>query len=117
MARGKRFCEKWMAAGAAAALCLGMSCAAQADQFGIRATGGIGTHGINKADLGLIWNPDITWWDTGNWHFALIGEAHVARWFAKDGRDIYAAGVTPILRFIKKIGRGAWREREGQDVK
>src|SRR3546814_15752493 len=101
MARGKRFCEKWMAAGAAAALCLGMSFAAQADQFGIRATGGIGTHGINKADLGLLWNQDITWWDTGHWHFPLICQAHGARGFAMDGAGFYAAGVTPLHPFLK----------------
>lgn len=106
MTSSKRFRKHCMAAGAALILALGMSAAANASgsEFGVRLTGGIGTHGVDKADLGLVWDPDITWWDTGSWHFALLGEAHVARWFAKDGRDIYAAGVTPVVRFIKNSG-------------
>lgn len=104
MTSGKQVCSKWLAAGATAAVLMGLSCTANASEFGIRATGGQGTHEINKADLGFVWNPDITWWDTGSWHFALLGEAHVARWFARNGRDIWAAGVTPVVRFIKNSG-------------
>lgn len=104
MNSGKWFGEKLVLASAAAALSFGVACTASASQWGVRVTGGSGTHEINKADLGLIWDPDLTWWDTGKWHFSLVGEAHVARWFSRDGRDIYEGGVTPILRFVKNSG-------------
>jgi hypothetical protein len=104
MNKRKKSAGKLALAGAAAVLLLGLSATASADRYGIRVTEGSGTHDIDKVDLGFIWDPDVTWWDTGNWHFSLVGEAHVAYWNAQHGRNIYEAGVTPIFRFIKNSG-------------
>ncbi|RKE25830.1 lipid A 3-O-deacylase PagL [Paraburkholderia sp. BL23I1N1] len=93
--------------GASAALLLGASGLAAADQFGLQIGGGLGDHHINKLDLGLVWDPNLTWWQIGDWHFSLIGEAHVAWWHTSEGNvheNIGEIGVTPIIRFIDGAG-------------
>ncbi|MBN3805501.1 acyloxyacyl hydrolase [Paraburkholderia sp. Ac-20336] len=80
---------------------------ALADQFGVQVAAGVGDHHIKKLDLGMVWDPDWTWWQVGDWHFALIGEAHVAWWHTNEGNvhgDIGEVGVTPVIRFIKMSG-------------
>src|ERR1700733_11868791 len=80
---------------------------AAADQFGVQIAGGLGDHHIKKLDLGLVWDPNLTWWQIGDWHFSLIGEAHVAWWHTDEGNvheNIGEIGVTPIIRFIDGAG-------------
>ncbi|WP_439899703.1 acyloxyacyl hydrolase [Paraburkholderia phymatum] len=95
---------------AAAAAFLGMCGSAWADQFGVQITGGLGDHHVRKLELGFVWDPNLTWWEIGGWHFALIGEAHAAWWHTDEGdvhNNIGEFGVTPVVRFIK--GTGAFR--------
>jgi lipid A 3-O-deacylase len=90
-----------------ATLLLSASGVAVADQFGIQIAGGLGDRHVKKLDLGLVWDPNLTWWQIGDWHFALIGEAHVAWWHTDEGNvheNIGEIGVTPIIRFIKGSG-------------
>ena len=61
-----------------AAALLDLDAAARADEFGVQLAFGLGDHHVKKTDLGLVWDPDLTWWHIGDWHFALIGEAHAA---------------------------------------
>ncbi|PQV45880.1 acyloxyacyl hydrolase [Paraburkholderia sp. BL21I4N1] len=92
---------------ACAALLMGASAAASADQFGIQVAGGVGDRHVKKLDLGFVWDPNLTWWQIGDWHFSLIGEAHVAWWHTNEGNvhdNIGEVGVTPIIRFIKGSG-------------
>jgi lipid A 3-O-deacylase len=83
---------------------------AAADQFGVQVAGGVAEHHVKKLDLGFVWDPNLTWWQIGDWHFALIGEAHVAWWHTNEGNvheNTGEIGFTPIIRFIK--GSGAIR--------
>ncbi|MCF2134964.1 MULTISPECIES: acyloxyacyl hydrolase [Burkholderiaceae] len=93
---------------ALAALALAASAAAHADRFGVQLGGGIGDRHIKKGDLALVWDPDMTWWDTGSWHFALVGEMHVSYWHTDEGdghSNIGEFGMTPVVRFIKNSGQ------------
>jgi lipid A 3-O-deacylase len=93
--------------GASAAILFGASGLAAADQFGVQIAGGLGDNHIKKLDLGLVWDPNLTWWQIGDWHFSLIGEAHVAWWHTDEGNvheNIGEIGVTPIIRFIDGAG-------------
>ncbi|MBK5123005.1 acyloxyacyl hydrolase [Burkholderia sp. R-69980] len=93
--------------GASAAVLLAASGLALADQFGVQVAAGVANHDLKKLDLGLVWDPDLTWWQIGDWHFSLIGEAHVAWWHTSEGNvheNIGEIGVTPIIRFIKASG-------------
>jgi len=92
---------------ALAALLVSSAGAASAGPLGIQVTGGVGDHHIKKLDLGLAWDPNLTWWPIGDWHFALIGEAHAAWWHTNEGNvheDIGEFGLTPMIRFIKSSG-------------
>ncbi|TDY25137.1 lipid A 3-O-deacylase PagL [Paraburkholderia sp. BL6665CI2N2] len=91
----------------AGSLILGASGLALADQWGVQVAGGLGDHHVRKLDLGVVWDPNLTWWQIGDWHFALIGEAHVAWWHTDESdehRDIGEFGVTPFIRFIRGTG-------------
>ncbi|MFM0335193.1 acyloxyacyl hydrolase [Paraburkholderia fungorum] len=80
---------------------------AVADQFGVQVAGGVADDHVKKLDLGFVWDPNLTWWQIGDWHFALIGEAHAAWWHTDEGNvheNIGEFGVTPIIRFIKASG-------------
>jgi lipid A 3-O-deacylase len=79
----------------------------EADQFGVQVAVGVGDHHIRKLDLGMVWTPNLTWWQIGDWHFALIGEANVAWWHTNEGNvhdNIGEIGATPVIRFIKSSG-------------
>lgn len=94
-------------AGAAAVVLICSASAARADSLGLQVAGGLGEHKVDKLDLGLVWDPGINWWYIGGWHFALIGEAHVAYWHVSEGtsrHDVYEFGVNPLVRFIKDSG-------------
>lgn len=84
--------------------------AAQAENtFGIQIAGGEADHhgeGINKLDLGLVWDPHLHWWAVGGWNFALIGEAHAAYWNTEGNvnRHVGEFGFTPVVRFEKSAG-------------
>lgn len=64
--------------GALVALLSGACGLASADQFGVQMAAGVGDEHVKKFDLGVVWDPGLTWWQIGDWHFSLIGEAHVA---------------------------------------
>jgi hypothetical protein len=90
-----------------AAALLGASGLASADQFGVQIAGGLADHHVRKLDLGFVWDPNLTWWEIGGWHFALVGEAHAAWWHTDEGNvhdNIGEFGVTPVVRFIKSSG-------------
>jgi lipid A 3-O-deacylase len=93
--------------GALAASLLGTTGIAAADQFGIQVAGGTADHHVKKLDLGFVWDPNLTWWQIGAWHFSLIGEAHAAWWHTDEGNvhnNIGEFGVTPFIRFIRASG-------------
>ncbi|SAL57841.1 deacylase [Caballeronia arvi] len=88
---------------------LGMaSAAAHADRFGVQIGGGVSNRDFKKADLGLVWDPNLTWWEIGGYHFTLLGEGHVGYWHSTldyaTNPDIWEFGVTPMLRFVKSSG-------------
>ncbi|MFM0048860.1 acyloxyacyl hydrolase [Caballeronia grimmiae] len=93
----------------ALALSLGLvSAAAHADRFGLQITGGVSDRDIRKADLGVVWDPGLTWWEIGGFHFTLLGEGHVGYWHSTldyaVNPNIWEFGVTPVLRFVKSSG-------------
>jgi lipid A 3-O-deacylase len=93
--------------GALASCLLGASGLTLADQFGVQIAGGVGDRHIKKLDLGLSWDPNLTWWYIGDWHFSLIGEAHASWWHTNEGNvhdNIGEIGATPVIRFIKSSG-------------
>ncbi|SIT36941.1 Lipid A deacylase [Paraburkholderia ribeironis] len=93
--------------GALAAVLSGACGLASADQFGVQVAAGAGDEHVKKFDLGVAWDPGLTWWQIGDWHFSLIGEAHAAWWHTNEGdvhNDIGEVGVTPVIRFIKGSG-------------
>jgi lipid A 3-O-deacylase len=81
---------------------------ADAGVWGLQIAGGVADHDVKKADLGLIWDPGLTWWHVGGFHFTLIGEAHVAYWDIREkpasNSNLWEFGVTPVFRFIKDSG-------------
>ncbi|MGF6858652.1 acyloxyacyl hydrolase [Paraburkholderia sp. CI3] len=88
-------------------LLLGAAGASQAEQFGVQVAAGVGDHHVRTLDLGVVWDPNLTWWQIGDWHFALLGEAHVAWWHTNEGNvhdNIGEIGVTPVIRFIRSSG-------------
>jgi lipid A 3-O-deacylase len=82
---------------------------ALADQFGIEFAGGTADHGVNKGDLGLVWNPGLSWWEAGGYHVEVVGEAHASYWDIRESgavnSGIWELGVTPVLRFVRSTGR------------
>ncbi|TKC89593.1 acyloxyacyl hydrolase [Trinickia terrae] len=85
----------------------GVGASASADQFGVQVGGGIADHDVKKADLGFVWDPNLTWWYIGGFHFTVVGEAHLAYWHASNANihsNIYEVGATPVFRFIKDSG-------------
>ena len=82
--------------------------AAHADEFGVQISGGVADHDVKKADLGFVWDPGLTWWEIGGYHFTVVGEAHVAYWDIRESDaahpDIWEFGLTPVFRFIKSSG-------------
>src|ERR1700751_2544986 len=92
---------------ASAAILFSASGLVAADQFGVQIAGAVGDHHIKKLDLGFVWDPDLTWWQIGDWHFSLVGEGHVSWWHSDDGgehNNIGEIGITPVIRFIKGAG-------------
>nr|WP_243468992.1 acyloxyacyl hydrolase [Paraburkholderia sp. PGU19] len=83
---------------------------ASAHQIGVQIAGGIAnSHDVheNKVDLGVVWDPQLSWWEIGGWHFTAVFEGHVAYWHSgkADVHDnILEYGVTPVFRFIKSSG-------------
>lgn len=78
--------------------------------FGLQVAVGRAIHHettVNKYDLGLVWDPHLTWWEIGGWHFGLVGEAHAVYWHV-DGNTqndkIGEFGATPVFRFEKSAG-------------
>lgn len=108
MQKSKGFWRSLLSHGAIA-LSLGLvSAAAHADRFGLQVGGGITDRDINKVDVGVVWDPGLTWWEIGGFHFTLLGEGHVAYWHSTvnyaTNPNIWEFGVTPVLRFVKSSG-------------
>lgn len=61
---------------------------------------------VDKVDLGLVWDPHLTWWPIGGWNFGLVGEAHAVYWHTNGNvnSSIEEFGATPVLRFEKSGG-------------
>ena len=85
-----------------------VACADQSgNQFGIQIAGGLADHHVHKLDLGAVWDPGLTWWYIGDWHFTVVAEAHAAWWHTDEGNvheNIGEFGFTPVFRFIKGSG-------------
>lgn len=81
---------------------------AYADQFGLQIAGGLADHDVKKADLGFVWDPGLTWWEVGGYHFTIVGEAHAAYWDIQEKPashpNIWEFGLTPVLRFVRSSG-------------
>lgn len=97
---------------ALAALVWGAATPAHADepsQWGVQVAAGTADRHVrmNKIDLGVVWDPHLTWWEVGGWHFGLVAEGHVAYWHSPDADvhpNIVEVGASPILRFEKSSG-------------
>ncbi len=78
------------------------------DRWGVQIAGGAGTHDFKKADLGIVWDPNLTWWEIGGFHFTLLGEGHVSYWHTTKSNSVHPNickfGITPVLRFVKSSG-------------
>jgi lipid A 3-O-deacylase len=85
-----------------------VSASAHADRFGVQIAGGVADRDIKKADVGIVWDPNLTWWEIGGFHFTLLGEGHVAYWHTSESNavhpNIWEVGITPVLRFVKSGG-------------
>jgi hypothetical protein len=81
---------------------------ASADQFGVQVAGGVADHDIKKADIGVVWDPNWTWWEIGGFHFTMVGEAHVSYWHSTEDNavhpNIFEVGLTPVIRFVRSSG-------------
>lgn len=70
--------------------------------------GGVADHSVRKADLGLVWDPGLSWWEIGGYHFTVVGEAHVSYWDIQEGHaahsNIWEFGLTPVFRFVRSSG-------------
>jgi lipid A 3-O-deacylase len=95
------------------ALCLGSTYAnadpsSSTNTWGVQFSGGLADHDIKKADLGLVWDPGLNWWEIGGYHFTVVGEAHAAYWDIQESGashpNIWEFGLTPVFRFIKSSG-------------
>ncbi|AOJ70054.1 MULTISPECIES: acyloxyacyl hydrolase [Burkholderia] len=86
----------------------GGSGAAFADRWGLQLGGGVADHDMKKGDIGVVWDPNWTWWEIGGWHFAFVAEGHVSYWrYTGDhaiNDSVWEVGATPIIRFIKSAG-------------
>jgi lipid A 3-O-deacylase len=84
------------------------STATHAEQWGIQFVGGGADHDVKKADLGIVWDPGWKWWEIGGYHFAVVGEGHVAYWDIQEKpashANIWEFGFTPVFRFVKSSG-------------
>lgn len=81
---------------------------ANASEFGVQLAAGVADHGVKKTDLGIVWDPGLTWWQVGGYHFTVVGEGHVAYWDIQEDHavhpNIWEFGLTPVFRFIKSSG-------------
>jgi lipid A 3-O-deacylase len=81
---------------------------ANANQFGLQFVGGVADHDVRKAEMGFVWDPGLTWWEIGGYHFTVVGEGHVAYWDIREHPashpNIWEFGLTPVLRFVKSSG-------------
>ncbi|WP_429300778.1 acyloxyacyl hydrolase [Paraburkholderia sp. GAS199] len=81
---------------------------AYASDYGIQVAAGTADHDVRKADIGMVWDPGLTWWEIGGFHFTVVGEAHAAYWDIRESGgvhpNIWEFGITPVLRFIKSSG-------------
>lgn len=79
---------------------------ARAD-LGVSTAYGLADHHTSTADLALVWDPNLHFWQLGDWDFSLRGELHAA-WLhnseGEDPRTLGAFGVTPLVRFGKTSG-------------
>ncbi len=90
------------------ALAIASTAAKAENTFGVQFAAGLADHGVKKLDLGGVWDPHLTWWDLGGYHFTVVGEGHVAYWDIQESQaahgNIWEFGATPVFRFIKDAG-------------
>lgn len=80
---------------------------ALANSWGVQIAGGVADHHVKKADVGVVWDPDWTWWEISGWHFAFVAEGHIAYWHSNEGNvhdNIFEFGATPVIRFVRSSG-------------
>jgi lipid A 3-O-deacylase len=107
MNKKKNFWRRLAPGGALVAALFGPSGAARADEFGVQLALGVADPHLKRVELGFVWDPNLTWWQIGDWHFSLVGEAHAAWWHTDEGNvheNIGEFGITPVIRFIKESG-------------
>jgi lipid A 3-O-deacylase len=79
-----------------------------ADQFGVQLAGGVADHDVRKGDVGVVWDPGLSWWQIAGYHFTVVGEGHVAYWDIRESgaahSGILELGITPVFRFIRSYG-------------
>jgi hypothetical protein len=99
-----------LAFGTAIGLLTPLAAHADPSTFGLQLAVGRADHHettINKYDLGLVWDPHLTWWPIGDWNFAVVGEAHAVYWHVdgnSENSKIGEFGASPVLRFEKSSG-------------
>ena len=75
--------------------------------FGVTITGGIADHHTSTFDAALVWDPNLHWWQMGDWSFSLLGELHAAMIRNTEGDDprtLGAFGIEPVFRIGKDSG-------------
>ncbi|HTJ93921.1 MAG TPA: acyloxyacyl hydrolase [Pararobbsia sp.] len=75
--------------------------------LGVIVMGGIADHHTNTVDAALVWDPNLHWWQMGDWSFSLLGELHAATIRNTEGdqpRTLAAFGATPVFRIGKDSG-------------
>jgi hypothetical protein len=62
------------------------------------------SHNINKYEIGLMWNSGFAWGNPQGWQTTLHWEVDLARWQAREGRNVTEVGFSPVFRFEKRGG-------------
>ncbi|RKP59085.1 acyloxyacyl hydrolase [Pararobbsia silviterrae] len=75
--------------------------------LGVTFAGGVANHHTTTLDAAVVWDPNLHWWQMGDWSFSLLGEFHAAQIRNTEGvdpRTVAAFGVTPVFRIGKDGG-------------
>ena len=63
---------------------------------------GRGNDRTDVVRLGLQWNWDKRWLDTGRWHLGAYWDVQLGRW--NDSHDLHDISLTPVFRFQRSSG-------------
>lgn len=78
------------------------------DCWGIQVGGGfLDCYGVDKVDIGVVWDLGWNWWEVGGWYFVFVVEGYVGYWYM--GGNVYSSigefGVMLMFCFIKSSGQ------------